>query len=254
MNRAALSLILLCSAALLRAQNAPTPELALDVNAQTDAVVSSGWPLLIRAAVVSSDGRPVKIGVNGGAWTQALHLSIADAGGAALNWPTQLVAPASSTLSLSGITSADAVWLVAPADTANIAPGLYNLTVTLDTTANAAAGTWSGSVSGNGSTVQLQAEPATLSPDEEASKYLAFAAYSQLRGDTAGAQTALDTLISHQPGILAGYTEKADLLSSLGDYEAHSTSPNRRSPSSTPRIRIPRSRPALSCTGSATWP
>ena len=218
MNRAALSLILLCSAALLRAQNAPTPELALDVNAQTDAVVSSGWPLLIRAAVVSSDGRPVKIGVNGGAWTQALHLSIADAGGAALNWPTQLVAPASSTLSLSGITSADAVWLVAPRYGQHRARSLQP----------------HGHPGHHGQRCRRNLErlslwqrlhratpgrPATLSPDEEASKYLAFAAYSQLRGDTAGAQTALDTLISHQPGILAGYTEKADLLSSLGDYE-----------------------------------
>ena len=235
MNRATLSLFLLCSAAFLRAQNAPTPELALDVNTQTDAVVSRGWPLLIRAAVVSSDGQPVKIGVNGGAWTQALHLSITDSGGAGLNWPTQLVAPASNTLSLSGTTSADAVWLVAPADTANLTPGVYNLTVTLDTTTNAAAGTWSGSVSGNGSTVQLQAEPATLSPDDEASKYLAFSAYSQFRGDTAGAQTALDTLISHQPDVLWGYTEKADLLTSLGDYAGALGLTNRRLLSSTPR-------------------
>lgn len=218
MNRTTLSLILLCATAFLRAQNAPTPELALDVNAQTDAVVSRGWPLLIRAAVISSDGQPVRIGVNGGAWTQALHLSITDANGRAVSWTTQPVTPASNTLSLGGFTSANAVWLVAPADTSNIAPGLYSLTVTLDTTGNAAAGTWSGSVASNGSTVQLQAEPATLSPDDETSKYLAFAAYSELRGDTAGARTALDTLISHQPDVVAGYTEKADLLASLGDF------------------------------------
>lgn len=218
MNRATLSLFLLCSAALLHAQNAPTPELALDVNAQTDAVVSNGWPLLIRAAVVSSDGQPVMIGVNGGAWTQALHLSITDSGGGAVTWPTHLVAPASNALSLSGITSANAVWLVAPADTANITPGLYNLTVTLDTTTNAAAGAWSGSVSGNGASVQLQAEPATLSPDQEIAKYLAISSYSQLSGDIPGAQSALDTLISHQPNVVTGYAEKADLLSSQGDY------------------------------------
>jgi uncharacterized protein (TIGR03437 family) len=218
MNRATLGVLLLSLATLLRAQNAPIPELALDVNAQTDAVVSNGWPLLIRAAVVSADGQPVKIGVNGGAWTQALHLSISDANGLAQTWSTHPVSTASTTLSLSGTTTAEAVWLVAPADSANIAPGLYNLTVTLDTTANAAAGTWSGSVSANGSTVQLQAEPATLSPDVEASKYLAFSAYSQLLGDTASARTALDTLIGHQPDILWGYTEKADLLTSLGDY------------------------------------
>ena len=218
MKRATLSLILLCFSALLRAQTAPVPELALDVNARTDAVVSLGAPILIRAVVVSADGQPVKIGVNGGAWTQALHLSISDASGSAVNWPTHLVNPASNSLSLSGVASAEAVWYVAPADTSNLTAGLYNFSLTLDTTANAAAGTWSGSVSANTATAQLQTEPSTLSPDDEIAKYLISSSYSQIRGDTAGAQSAIDTLISHQPNAVAGYTAKADLLSLQGDY------------------------------------
>ena len=42
-------------------------------------------------------------------------------------------------LSLSGIGTAEAVWLVAPADTASIAAGAYNLSATLDTTSTAAS-------------------------------------------------------------------------------------------------------------------
>ena len=38
----------------------PSLEIGLDVNADTDAVVAQGWPLLIRAAVISPDGQPVK--------------------------------------------------------------------------------------------------------------------------------------------------------------------------------------------------
>jgi len=218
MSKAWLSLALLCFAVLLSAQTTPTPELGLDVNAQSEAVVANGWPLLIRVAVVSTDGQAVRIRLNGGPWTQALHLAITDANGVVQNWPVQLLVPASSTLYLNGITSAEAVWLVAPTDTSTLVPGLYSLSVTLDTTAAAASGTWSGSVQGNIATVQLQAEPATLSAEVEASKYLAFAAYARLRGDKPGTQTALDTLINHQPDILEAYTEKADLLAAGGDF------------------------------------
>jgi len=108
--------------------------------------------------------------------------------------------------------------LVAPADTSGIPAGLYNLSVTLDTTTSAKSGTWSGSAQSNGATVQLGAEPATLSAEDEASKDLALAAYSRLRGDSAGAQSALDTLMSRQPDVLEAYTEKADLLAASGDY------------------------------------
>lgn len=50
------------------------------------------------------------------------------------------------------------------------------------------------------------------------SKYLAFAAYARLRGDTKGVGLALDTLIAHQPAILEAQVEKADLLADGGDY------------------------------------
>ena len=210
--------LVLLSATWLSAQTAPAPELGLDVNAQSDAVAARGWPLLVRVAVVSADGRQLNLGLKSGAWTQALRLAVTDQNGAAQSWPMQLIQPASPTLSLSGFNSAEAVWLVAPGDTASIAAGLYNLTATLDTTSAAAGGTWSGSVASSGAAVALRAEPASLSSEEEASKYLAFAAYARLRGDTQSAASALDTLISHQPGILEAYSEKADLLAAGGDY------------------------------------
>ncbi len=213
-----LSLVLLCSAAGLFAQSAPAPELALDVNSQSEAVVANGWPLLIRVMAVSADGQPLSVALNAGAWTQALHLTITDQNGAVRNWPVQLVAPASNSLSLSGTGVGQAIWLVAPSDTSAIPAGLYGLSVTLDTSSGAATGSWSGSVKSSNGTVQLQAEASTLTSEDEASKYLAFAAYSRLRGDTAGAKSALDTLMAHQPEILEAYTEKADLLAAGGDY------------------------------------
>lgn len=207
------------SASCLYAQAPPAPELDLDVNAQSDAVVARGWPLLIRTAILSADGQQVSIGMKSGAWTQALHLTVTDPNGAAQNWPAQLVQPASATLSLSGIDTAEAVWLVAPADTSSIAAGVYNLSVTLDTTSTAAAGAWSGTIAGSGAAVTLlDAEPAPLSAEDEASKYLALAAYARLKGDTQGAGEALDTLIAHQPTMLEAYKEKGDLLAAAGDY------------------------------------
>ena len=206
----------LCTACWLRAQG--TPELGLDVNGQAEAVVAKGWPLLIRVVVIPADDQPLKIGLASGAWTQALQLTITDQNGAVQKWPTQLVAAATASLSLSGISTGEAVWLVAPAGTSAIPDGLYSLSVTLNTTSGAAAGAWSGSVQSSGATVQLGAEPVSLSPEDEASKYLAMAAYARLRGDAAGVRSALDTLISRQPDMLEAYTEKADLLAAGGDY------------------------------------
>lgn len=206
------------AATLLRAQTAPGPELVLDVNAESDAVVARGWPLLIRMVAVSADGQSVNLSLKSGAWTQALHLTVSDQKGNAQNWPVQLVQPAGPGVILSGIEMAEAVWLVAPADSATISPGVYNLSVTLDTSAAAASGAWSGIASSTGAAVTLDGEGSSLTAEDESSKYLAFAAYARLRGDTQGVGSALDTLIAHQPAILEAYVEKGDLLFSTGDY------------------------------------
>ena len=205
-------------AASLSAQNAPAPELDLDINAQADAVVARGWPLLIRIAVMSADGQQVSVGLKSGAWTQALRLTVTDGSGAVQNWPMQLIQPASSSLSLSGIDSTEVVWLVAPSDTASISEGVHNLSATLSTASSAASGTFTGSVNSNGAAVTLNVEAAPLSAEDEASKYLALAAYARLRGDTQGTGSALDTLIAHQPAILEAQVEKADWLAAGGDY------------------------------------
>ena len=216
MTRGWISWILL-SAACLSAQNAPSPQLFLDINAQADAVVAKGWPLLIRVALMSADGQPVSVALKSGAWTQALRPIVTDPGGALQKWPMQLIQPASPGLSLSGIDTAEAVWLVAPGDTASIGPGVYNLSATLDTTSSAAAGSFTGIVNSSGAAVTLGAEAAPLSAEDEASKYLALAAYARLRGDTAAVGSALDTLIAHQPAMLEAQVEKADLLAAGGD-------------------------------------
>lgn len=208
----------LLAAPLLGAQTAPAPELVLDVNAESDLVAARGWPLLIRVVAISADGQGVNLTLQSGAWTQALSLTVTDQKGNSQNWPVQLVQPAGPAVILSGTRTAEAVWLVAPADTANILAGVYNLSVTLNTTTTAASGAWSGSVASTGAAVTLQAEPLSLAAEDEASKYLAFAAYARLRGDTQGVGSALDTLMAHQPSILQAYVEKGDLLSSTGDF------------------------------------
>lgn len=200
----------------LGAQTASGPEIMLDVNGQSDAVVSRGWPLLIRALLISADGQPVSIAVKGGTWTQALSLTVSTSGGAQ-KWPVQLVQPAASAVSLSNLDTAEAVWLAAPSDSAAIPEGVYSVSVTLDTSSSAASGAWTGSVAGSAA-VTIQSEPSSLSTEDEASKYLAFAAYARLKGDSAGVGSALDTLIAHQPTVLEAYREKADLLAASGDY------------------------------------
>jgi hypothetical protein len=156
--------------------------------------------------------------LQGGAWTQALSLTVTDQNGTAQKWPMQFIQASSPALSLSGINSAEADWLVAPSDTTNLAAGVYNVSATLDTTSSAASGTFTGSIGSNTAAVTLNVEPGSLLAEDEASKYLAFAACARLRGDTQGVGAALDTLIAHQPAILEAVVEKGDLLAAVGDY------------------------------------
>jgi hypothetical protein len=207
----------LLSAACLAAQTAPALNIGLDINAETDVVVAQGWPLLIRVAVNSADGSPVNLAMANGDWTQALRITITDQSGKVQNWPMQLMPAAASTLSLSGFSNAEAVWLVSPDATAGFGAGTYDVTVTLDTTKGAAAGSWTGTVAGNAS-VQLQPESPSMSAEDVASKYLAISAYAQFQGDLDGAGAALDTLISLQPDVLAAYSRKAEVLAAGGDY------------------------------------
>lgn len=210
--------ILCCAAGWAGAQITPAPEVGLDVNTQIDAIVARGWPLIIRASVTSADGQPVNISLKSGSWTQALRLTITNQAGVAQNWPVQLAPAAAPALPLSGIANGRAFWLVAPTATTAIADGAYKLSVTLDTTSNAAAGSWTGSLKSNASTVQFEDEPASPTPTDVNHKYMAIAAYSRLHGDTQDAATALDTWIKLQPDNLEGYKEKGDLLAASGDY------------------------------------
>src|SRR5438552_15137450 len=121
-------LLVLFSAACLSAQTASTLEIGLDVNADTDASVAQGWPLLIRASLISADGRAVSLPAD---WTEALRLTITNPAGAPQNWPVQPVTPSTDITNLAGMQTAEAVWLVAPAATASIPVGVYSVRATL---------------------------------------------------------------------------------------------------------------------------
>jgi uncharacterized protein (TIGR03437 family) len=201
------------------AQSPPTPELAVEINSRAESVVANGWPMVIQVVVLSADGQPLKLGVSGGAWTHAVHLSITDQNGKAQRWPLEAIGPGSATATLSGYKMARALWTLAVSATTSIPAGQYNVQATLDTTSGAASGAWNGSVQSNLASVTIEAEPSTLTPDDQAAKYFAVSTYARLHGDVQGASSALDALISTQPNALQAYAAKADLLSANGDYK-----------------------------------
>src|SRR5262245_42266546 len=120
MRKLLLAFSLLCRGDLLNAHASPALLLGLDVNGKGESTAARGWTLLIRIVLVSNDGQPVKVALQNGGWTQALRLSIVDQNQAAQNWPVQLLPPASPTLNLDDQNSGEAVWTVAPADSAGL--------------------------------------------------------------------------------------------------------------------------------------
>src|SRR5689334_15175983 len=127
-------LLLMTGCCGLLAQTSLPPAMDIDVNGVASTTIARGWPVIIRTLVISSDGGPVGIGVNGGPWTQALTLSIADQNGVAQKWAAQLLPPDSDSLSLGGIDTGNALWLIAPEDTQSLPDGTYEIRATLDTT------------------------------------------------------------------------------------------------------------------------
>jgi hypothetical protein len=201
------------------AQTASVPEMDLEVNRMANATIARGWPVIIRTVMISSDGGPVGIGVNGGPWTQALTLTVADQNGVVQKWPVQLLPADSDSLALGAVDTGQAIWVIAPEATQSVPDGTYTIRATLDTTRSAAPGQVAVQAASRPVELVVGQEPDMPSPDDDALKYSSLADYALLTGHPDDASAALDTLIERQPDNMMAQFEKAELLEDAGDFE-----------------------------------
>ena len=210
-------LTVLLTALTAAGQSGGNVEIDLSVNGLIAPVTSRGWPMILWAAVVSGDGQPVQIGVQSGNWTKALSVKVVDPNGQEVHWTLQQLPASSDQVSLVGAQTANVQWLVAPQDTQAIADGTYEVTVTLDTSTTAATGQFAGSVTSSSALVQVQAEPGSLSAEDETAKLLLFSRYSRLAGKPADALNYVNSALDKHPEMMQAWSDKAILLEAAGD-------------------------------------
>jgi uncharacterized protein (TIGR03437 family) len=195
---------------------APAVAMGIDLNGEASFTNFSGWPLIVTASAVLWEGNATTLSTVSGGWTSALRLTVKNAQNQDQAWPLRLVPPASDALALTNVSSGEAIWILAAADTAGIPAGTYRISVTLDTSGSAAAGAWKGVASSRTASVTFSAEPASPDQAQQLRKYLAFADAAALNGDSAGAMQNLDRALALKADHIPALDRKGGLLVQAG--------------------------------------
>lgn len=205
------------------AQTTPPPavevEMGIDLNGEADLTSYAGWPLMVTASAVLWEGTAANVAVVNGAWTSALRLTIRNAQGVAQSWPLRLLAPASNTLALTETSGGEAIWMLAPADTAKIAAGAYQISVTLDTSTSAAPGAWKGVSTSRTGSVTFSAGPASLTQAQQLRKLLLLADAALMNADIAGATQNVDAALALKSDHMPALDRKGGLLVGAGKLD-----------------------------------
>jgi len=205
----------------------PAPTVTLSVNGPSGGTSYNGWPLVIQVDLYHPDFAaddtavtPIPLTLNSGSWADAVRLTVTDSTGAQVNWPLhQVLRPtgADASITLDAQRSGHLAWWVAPADTAGLPAGSFQIAAVLDTSAVTDPTLFQGQSYSVPVTVAMGAEPSVLLPDQTESKYLLAAFYDTLAGSNTQAMTDVNTLLTSQPQNIRGLMAKGQLLEASGD-------------------------------------
>ncbi|HXX92652.1 MAG TPA: tetratricopeptide repeat protein [Planctomycetota bacterium] len=182
------------------------PRLFLSANDLDDAVVPSGWPLVLELTVLAPIDHPLKVA----ALETSIRLILPEGG-----WNPQSAPGSSGDVDLGLGKPARLVWTLLPAELDGLPRGNYRFSATLD--ASAAPGdAWKGTVSARACRVTLAAAKARLTPAEEARRtsLLARVLIGRRRIDEARGES--DALLKRQPRSPEAWLLSAQVLEAAG--------------------------------------
>ena len=197
----------------------PVVELGIDINGETSPKIYTGWPLFISSTVALWEGTQASLAVRGAGWTSALLVTVRNSNGEVQAWPLRLMPPSSTTLDLTELNSGEATWVLAPGDAAQIPPGSYSVSVTLDTRTSASPGAWAGTVSSRTGMMTIAAEPPSPDQPLQLRKLLLQADYAALTGDFSQAGKLVDRAIALKADHIPALDRKGELLVKQGSLE-----------------------------------
>lgn len=195
----------------------PGITMTASLNSSAEANVFRGWPMLLEVGLLHPDApaagtAPILISAGQGPWSGAIKVEVRDQQEALMNWPFQFAAPTNSVLQLTSDSAAKLYYWIAPQDTAQLAPGDYQLDASLNTTGATAPGVWKGEAAATPVTIALGDEPATLTEDQFEEKQKLFANYYLLQQNLSEAQSQIDQLLAQYPENIGGWSLRAGML------------------------------------------
>jgi hypothetical protein len=204
-------------------QSTPAPIFSVSANGMTSAQAYQGWALLLDAELshpnlysTSTLVTPLLINPQNGSWANTIQLVVTDTSGATRNWPIQLATTPSGSLGLDATSVGRLAWVVAPSDTAAIAPGTYSVNGILNTTASAGVTGWNGTQNSNPVSIQVASAPASQTAQQQEQQFEMLASYHRLVGEASQALVDVNNLLAQQPTSVGGLALQGDLLDQMG--------------------------------------
>ena len=129
------------------------PVLTASIDESVSVDLCAGWPLLLEIGMIhpepfASNAPPLLIDPGNGPWSDAVAIEVTDPAGNLQNWPWTLFNVTSNQITLDGTNAGQLVYLLAPSDTALLAPTNYTIRALLNTTNSPNTNSWRGTLAG----------------------------------------------------------------------------------------------------------
>jgi hypothetical protein len=199
-------------------------QLVLSPSAETGSELYTSWPLIIsvslwRKALIpdAQDNlpavAPITIKAKQGAWRDALVVEVRNASDEPVVWPLHPVPQPETSVTLGVDETASAQWWLEPAETQELAPGVYALTVSFRP--DAVEGLPS-SIGSDRFHLKIEKEPASLDQATATAKQLQMAEFSLFKGDAKTAGSLVEQLLAGEPENIGVLRLQAKLLMGEG--------------------------------------
>ncbi len=195
----------------------PAPRLLVSPGSPGGAQLHRSWPLLLEATLWLEPGAgepaPLRLTARQGAWRDALTVTVRHDQGAPAAWPLHPVPRAGAELLLEPDRAVTVAWWLTAEETAALAPGDYEVTVTLDPQridglpAPAHSEVWR---------LQVVAEPTPLSADLQQEKLYLLGRLALLQGEVGPVAGLVDQLLRLDPQSVGARRLQAAVLVRAG--------------------------------------
>jgi len=199
-------------------------QLVLSAAAETGSELYTSWPLIVsvslwRKALIPDalDNMPavapITIKAKQGAWRDALVVEVRNASGETVTWPLHPGQQPETSVTLGVDETATAQWWLEPAETQELAPGVYALTVSFRPDAVEGLPRSLGSDRFH---LKIEKEPAPLDQATATAKQLQMAEFSLFKGDAKTAGGLVEQLLAREPENIGVLRLQAKLLMGEG--------------------------------------